>query len=1177
MVTSFEKSTKTNPFNGRPRSGKIVPEYIPSSDDWGVVEGGVTAPKQPTTVLETADWLIKSLGISPVPNCPAKAVEFGKAKRAKSPMHVAKNDKVYSDPWQDYQDCIPPLVIRNDWWDKSKNKNAHHNGIGAIANSTRNSKRHFIRMIDTDAKDYADGDYELKVLAEGEALKKGDKDIEDCNFTQEERDQLYAILSQRCKVAVDQWEEDYPILKLCPCAKTPNGGYRHFVALENEDPLFKNLSTFNHKPGQDKKHGEIVQHSLLPPSRLADGNSYYWERWFDYPPVIDNYESIGLYPTLKASDKISTTTPAITSAAATQSIKTETEVKENKTEFDQLIKDINANLELEEAFNWEGHNFIEEKGNNGRKLKGNCPWHESSSGTAFYCERSSDGNLVFNCPTCGGGNVFRYRHSLNSNSLLPKPRGKAFTGILRELAGEAGLDCGFLDKPKKVKKRPPLSPDIDGDGTIHCKNTAEQAINELILNKEKYTVINDAFYKYEDGYWQNKEDTAIQHLIAESLKLCYKWVPDGDDFKKSFYFYTDSKLKSSFNICRRSLYRQQDESNRFYRCFNNCVVDLRTGEILEHNKKYLLTSKINANYTPGSDCPETFKKFIISSFGEEYLTIIRAIISLYLDPSGMYGYFLYLKGDSGSGKGTLMRFLASLFSKVSANSSFSDVATPERRHQRLTGSEFCYFPDMSGGYHSGLEAFYELIDNGLLDGRALYSSTAYSTRWNCRFAIGSVDWIRVENSQGGWQRRALVIPCKPANPDFRDEKLGEKLENCKNEVISWCMALDRGLRDKQIKQYMLYDESLKILQREQETTADPISAFIDMCLRPFEGEQRGSQGTGVISPNLMYQYYKAFCNQFGYKSERINSFKNKIKDRLYQFYQQGKQVTKGNKRVREESCFVRIVPYKIRRNDDLSYATFTAFTDIRDGSTQYRCNSEHCNEGGLELFEAFSKHQANNNQELIKNTSAQDTQDKNNPTHFYPVQSGTIATVEFKGTAQDTQDTQHKSLVSNQKLKIDQELTGIKNNSSLERKFSPEYPEYPVQSTSNNGGVRVSDCTGYNFKEEIYPEYPVQLGELGDRTIEDLTSQIKVVDPREQKQQEFTQEQLAEEQIIENIKSQILGFKSSKDHLDLKRNLEFNDGKVLRAIRAWLIKGVKKDDGTKDSILPREFVDIWLG
>jgi phage/plasmid-associated DNA primase len=101
---------------------------------------------------------------------------------------------------------------------------------------------------------------------------------------------------------------------------------------------------------------------------------------------------------------------------------------------------------------------------------------------------------------------------------------------------------------------------------------------------------------------------------------------------------------------------------------------------------------------------------------------------------------------------------------------------------------------------------------------------------------------------------------------------------------------------------------------------------------------------------------------------------------------------------------------------------------------------------------------------------------------------------------------------------------------------------------------------------------------IGDRTLDlsELTSQIKVVDPREQKQQEFTQEQLAENQIIEDIKSQILGFTSSKDHQDLKNTLDFQDYKALRAIRAWLIKGDMKADGTRESVLPKEFVDIWL-
>ncbi|MBD2694839.1 DUF5906 domain-containing protein [Anabaena catenula] len=521
MVASFEKTTKKSPFAGRAVNIKThIAEVATSSldDIYGEVEEGISykagaeipAPKQPVTAIETASWLINSLGISPVPNCPAKAVEFGKASRAKSPMFVNWSGKVQPVNWQDWQDCIPPKELRKDWWE---GKNAIHNGVGAIANSKRNSKRHFIRMADTDAKDYAEGDYELEVLAEGEAIKKGQKDIEDCKFTQEERDQLYATLAKRCEEDVKQWEEKYPILKLAPCYRSPNGGYRHFLALENEDPLFKNVSTFNHEPGQDKKHGEIVQHSLLPPSKLADGKGYEWVRWFEYPPVVENYESIGLFPTLKASDKKQPATPKI---VVDPQVKNDDQTVETKGDdkFNQLIADTNNTLPLEQAFNWPGHNFIETTGKHGRKLQGNCPWHESSSGTAFYCERDGKGNLVYRCPACNaGGNVFGYRHSLKGGQIGLQPKGKEFIGVLRELAGEAGLDCSFLDKPKKsTKKVQKVSYNNEQSDPLV---SALQIAENTLFNKDKIVrCFEDNFYQWEGNYYKLIPMKTIRKLVG---------------------------------------------------------------------------------------------------------------------------------------------------------------------------------------------------------------------------------------------------------------------------------------------------------------------------------------------------------------------------------------------------------------------------------------------------------------------------------------------------------------------------------------------------------------------------------------------------------------------------------------------------------------------------------------
>jgi hypothetical protein len=99
------------------------------------------------------------------------------------------------------------------------------------------------------------------------------------------------------------------------------------------------------------------------------------------------------------------------------------------------------------AFNWEGHNFTE--ANEGDKYRGCCPWHESASGTAFYCDRlgtdlqgdAKDGEMwLWHCPACEvGGTIPQYRHKLKHGKDA-ELRGSAFMQLIEELASEAGVE-----------------------------------------------------------------------------------------------------------------------------------------------------------------------------------------------------------------------------------------------------------------------------------------------------------------------------------------------------------------------------------------------------------------------------------------------------------------------------------------------------------------------------------------------------------------------------------------------------------------------------------------------------------------------------------------------------------------------------------------------------------------
>jgi putative DNA primase/helicase len=221
---------------------------------------------------------------------------------------------------------------------------------------------------------------------------------------------------------------------------------------------------------------------------------------------------------------------------------------------------------------------------------------------------------------------------------------------------------------------------------LHCWNT---------LFADDWIVINDAFYQWNGRYWQLQADADVNKLLADFTRNCYEPVEVG----KKFRFGTNKYLDSAFKYCRKALHKKVETSTVHLKSFANGTVDLRTGELFPHNKEHYLLSCSPCDYVAGSIIPPEFKKFLLSAYGAQQLETIRALLSMYLDPTAPYGKFAYLIGDSGSGKGVFLRTLANLVgaeSSVSSNS-LSELAKPEGRHQLLNNKSLFYIPD-TGGY-----------------------------------------------------------------------------------------------------------------------------------------------------------------------------------------------------------------------------------------------------------------------------------------------------------------------------------------------------------------------------------------------------------------------------------------------------------------------------------------------
>ena len=384
------------------------------------------------------------------------------------------------------------------------------------------------------------------------------------------------------------------------------------------------------------------------------------------------------------------------------------------------------------------------------------------------------------------------------------------------------------------------------------------------------------------------------------------------------------------------MHKKVDTSGNHLKSFSNGTVDLRTGELFGHNKEDYLLSCSPCDYVAGCECPTEFKKFILSAYGGEQVEVIRAITSMYLDPTAPYGKFAYLIGDSGSGKGVLLRAWANLIGEencVSSNS-LTELTKPEGRHQLLTGKSLFYIPD-AGGFLSGLKAFYELVDNGGISGRALFSSSAYQKKWNVRFAIASVEHIQTENSGDGWDRRCIPLQTRPRIANIEDPELGRKLSTELGEIAGWALSMDKTERDR-ILLVPSTNPSIVALKQDGAILGDSVRSFVDRCFRSGRDSYTGSD---------LHSWYAAYCKAHNLSPQGYNKFVHHLQRVLSNHWKASEVVREGDKikRIQAQWRGLQILPCFV----DVALAEDSDDSN-RPHIQNWACIKTMCCDGGLQ-------------------------------------------------------------------------------------------------------------------------------------------------------------------------------------------------------------------------------------
>jgi len=459
----------------------------------------------------------------------------------------------------------------------------------------------------------------------------------------------------------------------------------------------------------------------------------------------------------------------------------------------------------------------------------------------------------------------------------------------------------------------------------------------------EWAVLDDMFHQYQPqkGYWLPIAEQAIERKIAQRLRTAYReYVTKSSRTIKMQG--TNRNLKAALSTCRSLLQVVGPQRNADFIAFGQTTVDVRTGAAVPHSKDYYLTTCIESDYHPELDPPPAFREFIARAYGEDLEEMIRACLSMLIDPSAPYGKFLHLKGPTGSGKGTLISVIRAIFGKsYRSNTDFSLLNSPDKRHQFLKGCSVYAFGDISG-YLQHLNGFYELVDNVAMDGRALQSSSGYNKQWNIRFIIGSVHHLQIENAGEGWGRRALILPTKPRQGP-PDPRLKESVLEEIPAIVAWALGMDRERRNAILKDPEAHCERIAQELSEAKLSADPVSMMLDRCFRPATDAELLADGYPLtMESEELYACYTAFATAHRFANQlQPNTLIHRLSSTIALHAVKRKRVDGKMRRAHWRN--LRPVPGVFVEGDG----------EIFNGVAPLTYNAHKTEDGGIEEFEAF--------------------------------------------------------------------------------------------------------------------------------------------------------------------------------------------------------------------------------
>ncbi len=395
---------------------------------------------------------------------------------------------------------------------------------------------------------------------------------------------------------------------------------------------------------------------------------------------------------------------------------------------------------------------------------------------------------------------------------------------------------------------------------INEKDIASQ-ITEAIIQMGKIKFDNGTAYANVGTHWQkiSRQDllTIIRNMVESSDRTRVKSTHIVEIAKR---ISEDLTLNIDVEKAR--------EKQQYLVNFQNCLVDVRTGEIITDRSKYILDSVLEAEYKENcseADCP-TFMNFIETSMGLENKNCIFNVTGFMISPVTGAKKAVFLTGETDGGKSTYLLFLESCVApELVSHVSFQQLSDKYFTLQ-LEGMTMNVGYDNSGQAVGNEHVFKSIVSNERIEGRALRDNPKQFTP-RAKLIFASNKAYVFKHPDSALYRRMVIVPFEHSIPaDKQDPELLEKLIAERDIICS--------ISVKKLKQLV---ESGYDFQMSAKGQAYLTSRIADLnSVKSFLTERAVTEDDATISMATLFESYKEWCKDNSLTAEGRNEFRESV-------------------------------------------------------------------------------------------------------------------------------------------------------------------------------------------------------------------------------------------------------------------------------------------------------------